>query len=301
MRYKYVIPLLVMVGIGWVVWLRWAKPVQTESMTMQNDSVGSIEVVDSIDLPTDVNSEPKQETVAFDSKPSLKDQSVELDQFVAQFDERRYSDDLQVEVSSVFFEHTQCRNNILGWNFKGTELNAQQIALKNDLEAFCADLQEQYPMLRTNHQKKIRDTFFAKKPQQGLAFLMNRITRDLPSREYNQRMLDLIQESHRQRNGQFLTMIHSAKGYRFESLLFETQWLEGGDVYYLHQLREIALVKLSCAFQSGITCSPIGNFMLQQCSMDIESCGMKFSDWYDHYLTNAMKADVELLMALYQS
>jgi len=301
MRSKYLILLIVLMGLTWLVWKQWGENIHGEpEVGVQRDSVVkevSEKVSDSIGLKVD----SEAVKVAEDTVGSSPQQDDVFDDFVAQFDERRYSDDIQVEVASVFIEYLACANDFFGWQFKDGTLSEAQQQLKTEVNTYCKKMEQTYPMLADSFFKNLDDKVFNQKALDGLMYLAERIHEQVDVRELNQRLLDFIQESHRQRNGQFLSMVRFVAGYRNDAFLFEAETLGGVDITYLRALRRIALTRLSCGFQEGHTCSRIGQFMLEQCARDIHTCGMTFEKWYQDYTTPAVKADVELLLGLYQN
>ena len=298
MRYKYLFIVVALATIGWLILDHWEKPIQKNKSIANQPTLSQDDKTRQADALIE-NVKAQQKT---QNQEALSQQNAEqMDELYAQFDARRYSDDLLVEMASVFTEYVSCID--ASWM---TEMNLNRPTLErtqmlSDLKSYCQQMEKSYPVLKDGYYKNMDEQFFMNDSEHGLMSLMKSLHQEQTHEALNSTIQNLISESYRQKNGQFLSMVQLMTGYRHDVFAIESELLGGLDINYLQSIRNVALTKLSCNFQAGQTCSPIGRFMLERCSRDNTICGMAFDAWYQGSATSGIRADVELLISHYQN
>ncbi|WP_395376582.1 hypothetical protein [Marinicella sp. W31] len=298
MRYKYVFVLLALIGGGWLILNQWQKPTdEAESKPVNQQVLSEKKKPQTVQLSKENTNQQKTQQQEISSEKDAE----QMDQLYAQFDERRFSDNLHVEVASVFMEYVGCIDMTRISELDDYQQNLKRTKLLSDLKSYCEAMEKSYPLLKTDYFKNLDKQAFINQSDEGLLSLVKRLQEDLSIEAFNGAIQDFIGESYRQKNGQFLSMIQLMTGYRYDAFAFEANVLGGVDVNYLRSIRYVALTKLSCDFQEGETCSQLGRFMLEKCISDTSTCGMTFEAWYQGFTSPGIKADVELLSAFYQN
>lgn len=227
---------------------------------------------------------------------SKTDQASWEDRWLEQLSERRYSEDLLVELMSLGWEYETCGNRNQSWRFQGQILSEAQDQLRKVVEKHCEDLFNAYPLLEDQSlQNGMQDVFQRLTPSTPLGqfFLEQAINRQAV--DMGDFLSTLVPLSLEAKNAQMLVMASIMATYRPDHIGIETQLLKSIDLKYVGFIRSMALTKLSCQFQDGLTCSPTGQFMQDKCFVDERFCGMNFDQWFTLAVTPGMQRDVQLL------
>jgi len=287
------VSILVMLAIGYT-WLNTDKGTadghELASQTVEHNG-------DAENANPEISTTAEGEENKTDSKAPDNDQ---VDAFAAQFDERRYSDQLQVELASVSMDMMTCDKGRLGHSaYDEHEAEEKVNRLRQILGEKCAQLREKYPLLESGG-TGMKTQFFKYHIQGGLVEVLQKFTVVRNAEEIAPAFRETIQDIQRRKNGQMLNMALMMSEMNPVLLANERALLGGIDRYYLKEIQAITLTRISCAFQQGETCASTGLFMLRQCAETRDACGMDFEAWYEHYTTDAMRADIELLMNFYR-
>ena len=246
-------------------------------------------------LESSVNSDASQTT------QRQEPDTDEIDAFAAQFDERRYSDQLQVELASVTLNMITCDKGQM--RFSSTDDNDTRAVLQilqSKLDNKCDQLREQYPLLQSDV-TGLNSNFLKYHVQGGLVETLQVLSVVKYKEDIGPAFLKIIQDIQKQKNGQMLNMAIMMAAMNPALLANEKNLLGGIDQRYLEEIQAITLTQLSCPYQQGETCSETGAFMLRQCRASSEACGLNFDAWYAQFTTDAMKADVDLMLAFYRN
>ncbi len=277
---------LLLSALGW--WYL-SKP---ESSTTQ--AADTALVMEPSSLPPETHN--TQQQAKQQPNQSKTNQASWKERWLEQLSERRYSEDLLVELMSLGLEYETCGNRNQSWRFQGKTLSEAQDQIRKAVEKHCEDLFNAYPLLEDQSlQNGMQELFLLLTPSTPLGqfFLDQAINRQaLDMGDFLSTLVPLALEA---QNAQMLVMANIMVTYRQNHVSIESQLLKSIDPKYVGFVRSIALTQLSCQFQGGLTCSPTGHFMQDKCFVDDRFCGMNFDQWFTLAVTPGIQQDVQLL------
>ena len=295
MRLKAVLSVLTVSTIALTWWFF------NQHITNNQDLTESAVAIANKAEPVNDDLQQNQTNQAIDSIITAESPTEELpenwqEDWLQQLENRRYSEDITVELASIGMEFESCGNNKLDWRFEGMELSTHQAEVKTAVENHCKNLLSQYPLLNTFQLKSgmqtVFDEFPANSPLGQFLYQQTGTGNNFDAYDFASKLIPL---SLRQKNAQMLFMVNWMLGYYDNIHIFESKVTGGQHRDYLITIQSIALTALSCEFQTGITCSPISRFMQEKCFDDEQFCQLDFNQWYQLAVTPGMDADIKLV------
>ncbi|MCB1582572.1 MAG: hypothetical protein KDI92_05855 [Xanthomonadales bacterium] len=295
--------LLVILAGAFVFWFLYGQDKAKKTTTVNNN--------DSLKTSKQPQVTPKPDTLSQSERVSssqpdseVQSQSVDekLEQWLVQIQDRRYSEDPTVEVSSLAMEFESCGNNNNDWLFTDKEPNEKQLQIKNLMDKHCKQLSADYPLLgnKENHPGlQIILHQFSTSTALGDYLQANQFATGgrLHTLEFSKGLLPLALK---EKNAQMINMAEWISSFHIKNRLFEEQLIKGEHYEYLRSIQSIALTGLSCEFQDGITCSPSSRFMQDKCFDEEKFCGLDFKQWYQQAVSPGMDADIQILKTYFQ-
>lgn len=264
--------------------LKTAKPPQ---VTPKPDTLSQTERVNSPQSDSEVQSQSVDEM---------------LKQWLVQIQDRRYSEDPTVEISSLAMEFENCGNNNNDWLFTDKDPTEKQLQIKNLMDQQCKQLSADYPLLGNKEKHPDVQMILHQFPTNtalGDYLQDNHFAsgRRINTLEFSKGLIPLALK---EKNAQMIYMADWMSRFHIKNRLFEEQLINGEHYEYLRSIQSIALTGLSCEFQDGITCSPSSRFMQDKCFDEDKFCGLDFKQWYQQAVSPGMDADVQLLKQYFQ-
>ncbi len=217
-----------------------------------------------------------------------------------EIEQRLYSQDPYVELTSLIVQMGFCHKEFRGMDFltSSDTVFQQQLQLTQDLKKECENYQQQYPHLLTMDEKKIRNTFI---PNSPLGRLMKaQENRDITRSERDENSQLTLVYALKEKNSSLIMLSALFLRYERSNMDLLQTILNSKDNNYMAQMNQMALTLMSCEHQSGQACQSTSMLMVLSCAENPDSCGLDFQTWYDQNTLSGMKRDVEKLMAYYQ-
>lgn len=265
------------------------------------DSISNEKMIKS--LPTQISSkvnEPQgfRSPLKASGKSNQELSADDYDRLVEQIKNRKYSDDIGVELISLGMEYESCGNNNWGWRFKNKELSAKQNQIRASVEAKCQKLQSKYPLLHSKTFIRDMGQVFEEFPSETQ---LGQFIKDSFNAAQSGGVPDdvlprgLLSHGVKAKNSQIVKMAEWMTKFRSNQFLFDRDIINGQDFMYLHHVQSIAITSISCEFQNGLTCDSTSQFMHDKCFEDDRFCGLDFDQWYAAAVLPGLDKDVQIL------
>lgn len=241
-----------------------------------------------------------QEILTNPKETETNSYSDEQQEILNEIEQRLYSQDPYVELTSLMVQMSLCKKEYAQLEFlvSSDAVFQQQIKLDRALKKDCENYRQQYPHVLAMNEKQIKNTF---KPNSSFGRLIQaQQNRNLTRTEREENSQLTLLYALKEKNSSLIMLSALFLRYERNNIDILQTILNSKDNNYIAQMNQMALTLLSCEHQSGQSCQSTSMLMVMSCAENPDSCGLDFQTWVDKNTLSGMKRDVEKLMAYYQ-
>lgn len=293
MRNKLILSIIAISLVLAIIWYYMGGSTEKKPIVINADAVTAKKVI--------VEKTPDKSLNTHNSKPQTKIKYNTIpDEISIELSLQKFSQEPLLELVLLTKHITDC-SRYSRFNFNGMAPSKKREKQALSFIEECKDFQSQYPNIsKLRKNKKAELMFFAlaseskysELVQKGVAY---KFMGDNQKQEF---MQEIIQTALASGNGHIIAMLSeifiSSESHGFLKQLSGV--LGTINLQYTQLIANQAIIQFSCQFSDGESCIATSHYMLQQCFLDANACGLDVQTWFQTNNTNAHNRDIKKLV-----
>ena len=169
------------------------------------------------------------------------------------------------------------------------------------LSQSCNTLKSQYPSIINSDKgidSKLLFLSLASTSQYSELIQRGMSIEHMAKQQQNEYFLEVIKAILHSKNAQLISMLSEvlSEPVVYNEILHTAKILGTINRDYLVLISKQAVSLLACEYNNGMTCSDIGDYMLNACEANDEACGIDLQTWFAYNHTEAHNRDIYIVL-----